>query len=378
MKPPDGEPGRVGRGAAPHERIRVLVVEDSGFMRGVLRHILTSDPQMEVVGVAADGLQAVEGVAALAPHVVTMDVEMPRADGLSAVARIMADRPTPILMFSSHTRDGSAAAIRALELGAVDFVPKPAGGADVALETLRETILGKVRMAARVRPIRTVGLTGEGRVREHSPRRSEPGRRPAATDACVVIAASTGGPAALLRLVPALPADFPAPVLIVQHMPAPYTTQLARELAARSALVVREAEAGERLAPGVVHVAPGSRDLTVTSGRLIGLGPTAGDGGSPSADLALASVARAAGAAGVAVVLTGMGTDGARGADAIARAGGRVLVQDEASSASWGMPRAALETGCVNAVVSLGELAETVVACLDDPAAYRDGLRHAS
>src|SRR5581483_6167240 len=208
--------------------IRVLVVEDSAFMRGVLRHILSADPGIEVVGVASDGLQAVQAVERLAPQVVTMDVHMPRADGLAAVARIMAERPTPILMFSAHTQEGSAATIRALELGAVDFLPKPSGAAEPGLAALRETIVRKIRMVARVRPVRTAGA-GAGARRPGALRAAAPA--PLATaGAAVVIAASTGGPAALLRLVPGLPAGLAAAVLVVQHMPAPYTTQLAREL----------------------------------------------------------------------------------------------------------------------------------------------------
>lgn len=364
---------------AGSERIRVLVVEDSGFMRGVIRRILTSDPQIEVVGLAADGVEAVEAVASLAPHVVTMDVHMPHADGLTAVARIMAERPTPILMLSSQTGDGSLATIRALELGAVDVVAKPSRGVDLGVESLRDTIVRKVKMAARVRPIRTAGpLTGASGPGVRPPADGARASSPART-ACVVIAASTGGPAALLGLIPALPAGLPACVLVVQHMPAPYTTQLARELAGRSALVVGEAAHEDRLAPGVVHLAPGGRDLVVSEAGVIGLRPPAPGGGvSPSADLAMGSVARHAGRAALGIVLTGMGADGALGAAAIARAGGRVLVQDEASSVIYGMPRAALDAGCVDAVVPLARLPEAVHACLDSPDAYRATDRHVS
>lgn len=364
---------------APAERIRVLVVEDSGFMRGVIRRILTSDPQIEVVGLAADGMEAVEAVASLAPHVVTMDVHMPHADGLTAVARIMAERPTPILMLSSQTGDGSLATIRALELGAVDVIAKPSGDVDLGLDSLRDTIVRKVKMAARVRPIRTAGsLTGASGPGVRPP---APGARPSSPvrTACVVIAASTGGPAALLRLIPALPAGLPACVLVVQHMPAPYTTQLARELAARSALVVGEAAEGDHLAPGVVSLAPGGRDLVVSEAGVVGLRrPAPGGGVSPSADLAMGSVARHGGRAALGIVLTGMGADGALGAAAIARAGGRVLVQDEASSVVYGMPRATLDTGCVNGVVPLARLPEAVLACLESPEAYRGTDRHVS
>lgn len=354
------------------KRIRVLVVEDSGFMREMIRQILHADSQIEVIGFAADGLEAIGAVAELTPDVVTMDVHMPHADGLAAVARIMAERPTPILMLSGATREGSAAAIRALELGAVDFIAKPAGRIDLGLDGLRETMIRKVKMAARVRPIRTVAIS------RGVPAPARPGEvlwgvpTPSPTEACVVVAASTGGPAALLTLVPALPGGLPASVLVIQHMPAPYTARLARELGARGALPVKEAEEGDRLTAGTVHVAPGSRDLSVSRHGEIRLRPAARDTDvAPSANLAMASVARYAGTLAVGVVLTGMGADGALGAEAIARAGGRVLAQDETSSVIYGMPRAAVETGCVDAVLPLARLPETLVACLQDPLAYR-------
>jgi two-component system chemotaxis response regulator CheB len=353
-------------------RIRVLVVDDSRFMRGLIRGLLHSDPQIEVVGEVADGVAAIDAVAALAPDVVTMDVHMPRAGGLDAVARLMAERPTPIVMLSADTQHGSTAAVQALALGAVDVIPKPSGRVDPGLTALRETIVRKVKMAARIRPVRTVGGTGP----RGATGLAGPGPLagpPAAASACVVLAASTGGPAALMALVPALPRDLPAAVLVVQHLPARYTAQLARELAARAMLPVREAADGERLTPGVAYVAPGARDVVVSRGGILTLRPgPPGDGAAPSADVAMASVARHAGAAAIGVVLTGMGTDGALGAEAIARAGGRVIAQDEASSVVFGMARAAVKARCVNVVAPLREIAPAVVRCLMDPGAHRD------
>jgi len=363
-------------GAPP---IRVLVVEDSAFMRGVIGQLLHSDPEIRVVGQVADGLQAVEAVTALAPDVVTMDVHMPRGDGLAAVARIMSERPTPILMLSAATHDGSMAAIRALELGAVDFLAKPSGRVDPGLDRLRDTLIQKVRMAARVRPVRTVVASGNGAAGAAA---ALPGLDPLPAGApvpCVVVAASTGGPAALLGIVPALPRALPAAVLVVQHLPAPYTAQLARELAGRSAVAVKEAVDGDALRPGTVYVAPGSRDVVVARYGLLGL--RAGerdDGACPSANLAMASAARYAGPATLGIVLTGMGADGALGVEAIARAGGRVIAQDEPSSVVYGMPRAAVATGCVNVVVPLAKVVETVLGCLRDPAACRGRVGHAA
>ncbi len=350
--------------------IRVLVVEDSRFMRGVINGILSGDPEIEIVGSAADGLEAVEAVSALRPDVVTMDVDMPRADGLSAVERIMSERPTPIVMISAYTRRDSSAAIRALELGAVDFVAKPSFTVDLGLEALRDEIVSKVRMASRVRPVRTARRAAAPALAGAPARSSEPppeDRRQWEWTPCVIMAASTGGPAALLALVPQLRADFPAAVLIVQHMPAPYTTAFAGELAGRCALPAREATNGEWIERGVVYVCPGSHHLTLApSGRIILHAPATRDSECPSADLAMMSVARRVGARSVGVVLTGMGRDGAAGARAIRRAGGLVIAQDEATSVVFGMPRAAAEAGAVNAVLPLDGIPSILTTYVDD------------
>jgi len=347
----------------------------------MIHQILASDPQFEVVGFATDGREAVEAVASLAPHVVTMDVKMPHADGLWAVERIMAERPTPILMISSHTREGSVAALRALELGAVDFVAKPSGSVDPSLDGLRGEIIRKVKVAARVRPVRNAGNRKGGagaatpvafRVAKPAPQACHPsvdttnGTRITWTP-ILIIAASTGGPVALLNLIPELPRDLPASVLIIQHMTSPFTTHFARELAARSNVPVKEAEDGEGLKRGVVYVAPGSQNLFVTAGgRAVLRPPQRPRGECPSADLAMVSVAQHSGPMAVAVVLTGMGRDGAEGAEAIRRAGGIVIAQDESSSVVYGMPRAAIETGCVDAVFPLDSLSKIMVGCLEE------------
>jgi two-component system chemotaxis response regulator CheB len=362
-------------------RVRVLVVEDSRLMRGLLCRILTSDPDIEVVGVADNGVDAVAASASLAPSVITMDVNMPHADGLAAVERIMAERPTPIVMISSHTRAGSAAAIRALGLGAVDFVPKPSNAVATGLTTLRDEILRKVKMAARIRPIRNVVSplahgTEPSTKAVRNLRLVEPD---ASWLPCVVIAASTGGPAALFDLVPALPPRLPASILIAQHMPAPYTAQLASALAARAQLPVKEVEDGERLQRGRVHVVPGSRNAVVSTDGRVALRPPHGNvDGIPSADMAMTSVARHAGRLSIAVVLTGMGRDGAEGAAAIRRSGGLVLAQDEASSMVYGMPRAAAESGAVHMIVPLARLVDTIAACLRDLGTSSRSLVHAS
>lgn len=365
----------------PAPPIRVLVVEDSRFMRSVIGGILASDPSIEVVGAVSDGREAVEAVASLRPDVVTMDVEMPHVDGLAAVDRIMSEFPTPVLMLSATTRRGSNAAIRALELGAVDFIAKPSSSVDIGLEALRQEIVAKVHMAARVRPIRTMAhRNGNGLASAHAlagvpaPRTTRiapprPDRPLLEWTPCVVIAASTGGPAALLGLIPALPGDLPASVVIAQHMPPPYTAAFAQQLDVRSALTVVEAVDGDGLKRGVVYVCPGGWHLTVSSGGGIALRPRDRGGiECPSADLAMTSAAGCAGRLTVGMVLTGMGRDGAVGARAIRQAGGVVVAQDEASSVVYGMPRAALEFAGVDAVVPLSGLASTLITLVEDMA----------
>lgn len=295
-----------------NNRIRVLVVEDSRFMRGVITQILGTDLQIDVVGCAGDGIEAVEAVATLAPDVVTMDVDMPRADGLAAVETIMAQFPTPILM---PVRTAKRAATRTEPSAEATWSRNPSDD-----------------------------------------------WRP-----CVAIAASTGGPAALLAAVPELPRDLAASVVVLQHMPAPYTGQLARELASRSAVAVKEAEDGERLRRGVVYVCPGGHHLSVTAaGRVLLRRAAANLGEAPSADIALASIAQHAPGQGLGVILTGMGRDGAAGAHAIRRSGGIVVAQDEASCVVYGMPQAAIEQGGVDAIVPLSGLVPALLAFVDD------------
>jgi two-component system chemotaxis response regulator CheB len=353
--------------APPSSRIRVLVVDDSPFMRGVVRQSLASDPQVEVVGLVGDGIKAVEAVGALAPDVVAMDVEGSQGDGLMTVARIMTERPTPILVIGTETRQGSEVAIQALELGAVDFVTRPSEDAGAAYGTFRDAVIRKVKLVARVRPVRPAAAPEPrplppDRRPDTEPRRREPRERPAP---CAVIAASTGGPAALSSVIPGLPEDLAGAVVVVQHLPAAYTAQLARALGARAALPVKEAEDGEPLVRGVVYVAPGARNLTVSPRGAIVLRPAARNAGvCPSANLAMTSVARYAGPRSVGVVLTGAGRDGAEGAAAIRRAGGAVMAQDETSSLVYGMPRAAIETGCVDAVVPLRRVSDAVTTRL--------------
>jgi two-component system chemotaxis response regulator CheB len=341
---------------AAEKKIRVLIVDDSAFMRKVLEEIISSDSRMEVVGQARDGREAVSMSASLQPDVITMDINMPRMDGLEATQLIMTQYPRPILIVSSESREGASSTLRGLELGAIDFVSKPSSGIDLDMKKVKDELLRKLRMAAKVRVVRTATLG----IRVN---RQEPvvATRPQNTVSnaggkfpLIVIAASTGGPATLMNLIPNIPRDFPGAIVLVQHMPAAFTSQLSVQLAEVAAIRVKEAEHRELIRPGVLYVCPGSHHLRISSGGQIALddGPRI-SGYRPCADVTLESAAAYAGSYAIAVVLTGMGGDGARGVQAVKAAGGWALAQDEATSVIFGMPAEAIRTGAVNQVLSI-------------------------
>jgi two-component system chemotaxis response regulator CheB len=370
-------------------KIRVLIAEDSTFMRRVLKLLLTSDPQIEVVGEARDGVETLLLCDALNPDVVTMDINMPRKSGLEATEQIMATRPRPIVIVSSEARDRAEPALRALELGAIDFVAKPANGVDLDMESIRDELLRKVKIAAKVRVVRnavrrppmamTVSVSAsEASAETMLPRahavasvsarsvpdnglQAMPSPAMAQRFPVIVLAASTGGPAALMNVLPQLPGSFPGAILLIQHMPASFTAQFSRQLAEACAIPVKEAEAGELMRVGTVYVCPGGNHLRVSpSGRLLlDEGPRI-NGHRPSADLALESVADYAGPMGIAVVLTGMGNDGAKGVQALKAAGGHVIAQDESTSVIFGMPSEAIRTGAVDEVRPLDVICNAI------------------
>ena len=369
-------------------KIRVLIAEDSSFMRRVLKLLLSSDPQIDVVGEARDGVETLLLCDALNPDVITMDINMPRKSGLEATEQIMSTNPRPIVIVSSETRDRAEPALRALELGAIDFVAKPANGVDLDMESVRDELLRKVKLAAKVRVVRnaarrppmtsspaapaapaeTVVPPAHAQL-ESLPARPVPGNglrgllSPAMAQKfpMVVLAASTGGPAALMSVLPRLPEKFPGAILLIQHMPASFTAQFSRQLAEVCAMRVKEAEAGELIRVGTVYVCPGANHLRVSpSGRLLlDDGPRI-NGHRPSADLTLESVADYAGPMGVAVVLTGMGNDGAKGVQALKAAGGHVIAQDESTSVIFGMPSEAIRSGAVDEVQPLDAICNAI------------------
>jgi two-component system chemotaxis response regulator CheB len=333
----------------------VLVVDDSAFVRQALTRMIATAPDMVVVGTAADGQEGIDQVLALAPDVVTLDVKMPRLGGLEALQRIMALKPTPVLLLSSLTKEGADVTLRGLELGAVDFVDKSSVQGSMNLLALAEELQSKLRALAWSR--------------EPHPKAAPAGRTAAAAAPrgpaeVVAIGASTGGPPALQVLIPALPADFNLPILVVQHMPSGFTRSLADRLAARSRLPVREAREGDILEAGRVLIAPGGQHMKVRRRgsvvRIVLDDDPLGELHRPSVDVLMTSVARAYGRHALGILLTGMGADGVNGLRAIRSVGGRTLAESEETCVIYGMPKAAVEAGVVDRSVPLPRLAEEI------------------
>lgn len=348
---------------AANKKFRVLIVDDSAFMCRVLHQIISSDPQLEVVGQARDGSEAVSLADSLQPDVITMDINMPRVDGLQATEMIMTRHPRPIVIVSSESREGADSTLRALELGAIEFVSKPSTGIDLDMKSVGDELTRKLKLAAKVRVVRTATLSKIPA--GHAP--AAPAHRPTAAiqtggrSPMVAIAASTGGPAAVMRLVSGFPSEIAAPIFLVLHMPAAFTKQFAAQLSEVSRLPVKEAEHNEVPLPGTIYLCPGSHHLRISSTGNIVLDSGARiDGYRPCADVAFETLASYARSLAIGVVLTGMGADAARGAKAIKAASGFVIAQDEASSMIFGMPSEAIKAGVVDQVLPIDEIAGAI------------------
>ena len=346
--------------------IRVLIIDDSTFVRQALARMLTSDPGIEVVGTATDGNDGHAKACALRPDVITLDVRMPNMDGLEALRRIMQDCPAPVLLLSSHTREGADVTLRGLEIGAMDFVDKSSVQGPMNLLGLAEELISKVRALASVPRARVAAALlprpWPEKVAARGPARVSHGAE------VVVIGTSTGGPPALQAIIPRLPADFRSPVLVVQHMPIGFTRSLAARLDSRSVLNVREAEDGEALAAGSVLVAPAGRHMKVRRRRSdvqVWLDDEPRSAlHRPSIDVLMTSVAGVYGARVLGVVLTGMGSDGVEGLRAIREAGGRALAESEETCVIYGMPKAAAEAGVVDESVPLDRMADQILGAV--------------
>jgi len=339
--------------------IRVLIVDDSALMRKVMSEILSSDPQIDVVATAADPLIARKKIKELKPDLITLDIEMPKLNGLEFLEKIMRLRPMPVLVVSALAEKGSDVALKALELGAVDFATKPSLDVEGGLITMQDELIGKVKAAAaasfhpRYRPARANPL-----------RNMLPGLRSRSARRVVAIGASTGGVYALTDILSDLPADAP-PILITQHISGAFVERFAQRLDISTALSVTVAANGVRLRPGHAYLAPSGSHLTLarTGGhfltRLVDSPPVGGH--RPSVDVLFSSVARNAGAAATGILLTGMGKDGAEGLLKMRKTGATTICQNKATSLIYGMPRAAVVIEAVDMELPLNQIAGYII-----------------
>ncbi len=338
--------------------IRVLIVDDSAFVRRALARMLGQAGDIEIVGSASDGIEGIEQVKALRPDVVTLDIKMPRMSGLEALRHIMDECPVPVLLLSSLTSEGADITLRGLELGAMDFVDKSNAQGAMNLGSLADELIAKIRALAGVSHARLLARRpGEAAIAvEQAPH--------AQRVATVATGTSTGGPTALQAIIPRLPENLAAAILVVQHMPVGFTRSLAERLNARSLVSVHEAEDGEVITAGKVYIAPAGKHMKVrrrgTERIWLDDEPRSALH-RPSVDALMSSVAHAYGARAMGVVLTGMGSDGVEGLRAIQGAGGVTLAESEETCVIYGMPKAAVEAGVVHKSVPLGRMADEIL-----------------
>lgn len=368
-----------------HNPIRVLVVDDSSFMRLTIQKILSKDPDIKIVDVARDGCEGIEKLQALRPDVVTMDVEMPVMDGLQALDEIMRWQPTPVIVLSAVTTEGAEATLKALDLGAFDVVAKPTGGVGADLQALAAELADKVKAAAGVELERlkrgssgnatsTDQKTAKGvAVAAPADGRTEistvPQAWPKHPIEIVAIGTSTGGPSALQTVLPRLPADFPVPIVVAQHMPPGFTGPLAQRLNGICSLTIREGVHGEVLKPGTVYVAPAGKQTQIQrkAGQLV---LDISDKSPiqtlyrPSLDVLFLSLAKAVGSGVLGVVMTGMGSDGLRGMQEIKALSGFAVAEAEETCVVYGMPRAIVDNGLADRITPLGDIGKTIVECV--------------
>jgi two-component system, chemotaxis family, protein-glutamate methylesterase/glutaminase len=344
-----------------NDKVRVLVVDDSALMRKLIPQMLAADNSIEVVGTAMDGSFCLKKIEELQPNVVTLDLEMPGMNGIDTLKEIMRRQPLPVIVVSSHSTEGASITLKALALGAFDFVAKPHDATSHMGDAARELIT-KIKVAAECKVVRSGWLAGSSA----RPAKLAPAKLAKAPTRTIAIGISTGGPQALEYLLAQLPADFPGSILIVQHMPEGFTDMFARRLDDLCALRVKEAQSGDVLQAGRVLVAPGSRHLTVKRlpmGDVAVLNDEAPvNGHRPSVDVLFHSLAHEFGKNGIAVLMTGMGDDGAEGLGAVKKAGGVTIAQSEESCVVFGMPKAAIERGYATRVVALDVISSTLQA----------------
>lgn len=345
--------------------MRALVVDDSALVRIAVSEILAK-AGIKVVDTAKNGMEAVEKTIKLKPDVITMDVNMPVMDGLTALKLIMEKQPTPVVMLSSLTKEGAREALEALKLGAVDFVPKP-DGVLVDISTVSEDLVNKVKAAASA-SLKLVRIQNMRRIRGEVVK-VKGNWKTKTKDVCVLIGSSTGGPSALEMIIPRLPEDIPAPIFVVQHMPPGFTKQLAERLNNISEITVKEAENNERVRDGMAYIAPGGRHMRVKkAANVVRIKITDGEpvnAVKPSIDVTADSIVQVYGGNAVGVILTGMGEDGAYGMKMIKDKGGLTVASSEDTCVVFGMPKAAIELRGIVSVKPVFEIAEEIVRFLE-------------
>ena len=343
-------------------KTRVLIVDDSSFMRMAIRSVLSKDPSIDIVGTAADGIEGVEKAIALKPDLITMDIEMPRMDGIAALRQIMAKAPTRVIMVSTLTNEGAKATFEALDAGAIDYIPKNVTDSSEAQTVFRDELLRKVKGA---------GRPGAGRslfVPSARPAMSAPVQRPPSVKLAgkkityVGIGASTGGPVALQEVLSRIPVNFPYGIMVGIHMPKAFTGPYADRLNAKCSTTIREAVDGDILKPGLVLIAPGGMHTSLIrhGGHImVKVQPTTNYPQYvyiPSVDLMLSTMAEATNGSMLGVILTGMGNDGFKGMQLLKSKGGVTIAQDEATSTIYGMPKACVDGGVADEVLPLGQI----------------------
>jgi len=345
--------------------IRVLVVDDSAFMRKVIANMLSSDSRISVVGTARNGSEALAQVKALKPDVMTLDIEMPGLNGLDVLRHVMEEMPLPVIMVSSLTEEGAKETLTALDLGAVDYIPKQLQGSVVNIMTIQQDLIEKVVMAQKVGP--KLAQFGRRASREHpiSPILHLAGSS-GRGNRMVAIGCSTGGPKALQEILPLFPKDFPAPILVVQHMRKFFVGPFAQRLNELSQIEVREAVEGDVLRPGLALIAPGGVQMKVARRNalevVVKLSAEPVTLHMPSVDVMMISAAQIYPERVIGVILTGMGHDGMEGMAAIKKANGRTIAQDEATSVVYGMPKAVVDSGTADKIVPLDQIAGEIAS----------------
>lgn len=348
--------------------ITVVVVDDSAFMRKAISTMLEKDSGIKVVATARDGEEGLEKVRKLNPDVVTLDIEMPRMDGLTALRHIMMEMPRPVLMVSSLTTEGAEATLKAMDLGAVDFIPKQLSKVSLDIVKIELDLISKVKTVAnrRMRPVPKLRpASASHRLENRTPPKPLVKRSTRPKRDVVVIGVSTGGPPAVQKILSAFPADFPAGIVIAQHMPKAFTGPFAKRLDGVSKISVKEAETGDRLMPGRAFVAPGGSHLIINQKvSRIDLSVTTEPADAlykPSANVLVTSVAEAVGRRSLGVILTGMGNDGRDGIKVLKSKGGRAIAQSDSTCVVYGMPKAIVDDGLADEIVDIDDMAEAIM-----------------